>query len=287
MTLKKILGVYLRRLSSGREEFVILPPERTELDEIEGKTPGLREHAHLHIEFCSAIRGRFSIIRYGERRDFSAGETLIFPPGSSHLERPTRAKNHYDLLWGDVSPKRPSVFSTRYRRGDFFELRAGVCWLGGGAILSGMRAELASALRERDGDIRRAELTGVLMVIAAGGLRALRKSHGEGEWGLRIIEEAEGYVEKNLAEPLTLSEISASVNLSPCYLSSLYKKLRGENLFDYINARRIAKACDLLADPRRSIKEVSSLVGFEDPYYFSKVFKKLRGAPPKVYRNRN
>lgn len=69
------------------------------------------------------------------------------------------------------------------------------------------------------------------------------------------------------------------------YLNRIFQKHSGYTINNYINAVRIEKSKELLSTTPIAIKEVAYLVGIDDPYYFSKLFKKFTGLSPTQYRN--
>lgn len=93
----------------------------------------------------------------------------------------------------------------------------------------------------------------------------------------KIVEAAKEYVRENYGEKLTLAAIASKIGISQGYLSSVFKKQTGGNLNDYINQMKIEKAKELLEKHEYMMYEISDMLGFENPYYFSKVFKKLTG----------
>ena len=98
------------------------------------------------------------------------------------------------------------------------------------------------------------------------------------------IERAVSYIEENLAEDLSIRNISRGVNISK---SVLYKKFH--TVFDctvseYINTQRVEKSLDLLTKADFSIEEISQKVGFSSTSYYSKVFKKIKGITPLKYK---
>ena len=66
-------------------------------------------------------------------------------------------------------------------------------------------------------------------------------------------------------------------NISSSRLSTLIKKELGLSFSEYITARRMQKAKELLKDDSRSIEEIANAVGYHDYFYFTKVFKKTQG----------
>lgn len=93
------------------------------------------------------------------------------------------------------------------------------------------------------------------------------------------------YIRKNCMEGLSLNQLADYVHLSPNYLSNLFKKEVGYRLSDYVNELRIEKAKYLLLNTRERSHEIASELGFSDPAYFCKVFKKYTGLSPAEYRH--
>lgn len=99
----------------------------------------------------------------------------------------------------------------------------------------------------------------------------------------QLVNAAKKYVQKNYKEKLTLAMISGDIGISQGYLSSVFKKTTGSNLNDYVNQVKIEKAKDLLGMHEYMMYEISDMLGFENPYYFSKVFKRVTGMTPSDY----
>jgi len=83
---------------------------------------------------------------------------------------------------------------------------------------------------------------------------------------------------------LSLEGVGEAVSLHPKYLSASFKEECGIGFHDYLIEIRIYRATQLLKDPRRIIKQVSSEVGFSDQGYFCKVFQNKIGLSPSIYR---
>ncbi len=100
-----------------------------------------------------------------------------------------------------------------------------------------------------------------------------------------IVKKAEDYIETRIAEDLSLEEVAEAINVSPFYLSRLFKEVKGENYINYLTDLRMRKARELLRNPRTPIKEISAEVGFNDQNYFSRIFKNKFGMTPTEFRN--
>ncbi|WP_165452762.1 response regulator transcription factor [Paenibacillus thalictri] len=93
------------------------------------------------------------------------------------------------------------------------------------------------------------------------------------------------YIDGHLSEPLTLTEVAKLFHFNASYLSNYFAVHNKEGFNEYLNRIRIDKACELLRDnPALSIAEISGLVGYSDHSYFTKVFRKLKGISPSLYR---
>lgn len=99
----------------------------------------------------------------------------------------------------------------------------------------------------------------------------------------KIIELTKKYVNNHYTEKLTLSSVSEALNFSSGYLSSSFKKHTGSNFSDYISYVKIEKAKELIDTHTYLMYEISDMLGFDNPYYFSKVFKKVTGMSPREY----
>lgn len=96
----------------------------------------------------------------------------------------------------------------------------------------------------------------------------------------------EQYIEENYKTKISLDDIARALHASGSYLSRLYKRKTGKNLFDVILDKRIEAAKEYLAQTDMRTYEISEAVGIEDPGYFSKMFKKKTGVSPKEFRKR-
>lgn len=89
----------------------------------------------------------------------------------------------------------------------------------------------------------------------------------------------------NLANPqLTVQLLAEWLNYSPDYLSHIFRVTTGTRLTEFINANRIDYARGLLKEGRLNVSEVGWAVGFSDPGYFARVFKRYTGASPREFR---
>ncbi|WML38029.1 response regulator [Neobacillus sp. OS1-2] len=106
-----------------------------------------------------------------------------------------------------------------------------------------------------------------------------RNNHAKG-----MLHKAKEYIEHHYDDSITLELVAEYVELSPFYLSKLFKDRFGMTFIDYLTEIRINHAKREMADPGKSLKEICYSVGYKDPNYFSRVFKKTTGLSPTEYR---
>ncbi len=92
------------------------------------------------------------------------------------------------------------------------------------------------------------------------------------------------FINENYMKNISLDKISKNMYLSPVYISRIFKEETGESPINYLIKTRLNKARDLLEEGRLSIKSVAESVGYNDAYYFSKLYKKYFGCPPSRHR---
>ncbi len=100
-----------------------------------------------------------------------------------------------------------------------------------------------------------------------------------------LAEAVENYLRQNYSTSLSLQSVAQQLNVSPDHLSKVFKRQRGETPMNYLTGLRIREAKHLLLQyPEAGIKEVGQMVGYGDPYYFSRHFKNKVGLSPSEYR---
>ena len=101
-----------------------------------------------------------------------------------------------------------------------------------------------------------------------------------------LAQQARQYVDAHYQEKLSLAEIAEHLNISTGYLSIVFKRFTGTTLSDYIAQVKIEHAKELIDSHQYLMYEISDMLGFENPYYFSRVFKKVTGISPRNYEKR-
>lgn len=101
------------------------------------------------------------------------------------------------------------------------------------------------------------------------------------------VQMALRYIDENFQRELSLKDVAKAVFLNPWYLSEIFKKQVGNTFSEYVQGKRLQYACDMLRTTNLKLYEVAYQSGFGDQAYFSALFKKTYGMPPKKYREEN
>lgn len=99
-----------------------------------------------------------------------------------------------------------------------------------------------------------------------------------------IIWRAQEYIREHYNKNITLENICDVVNVSKNYFSALYKRETGMNIWDYVTEVRIEQAKQLLLSTNLKNYAISMEIGYENPSYFAKTFKKRTGVNPQEFR---
>jgi AraC-like DNA-binding protein len=101
---------------------------------------------------------------------------------------------------------------------------------------------------------------------------------------VRKIEQSIAYMLRHLDEPLQVATLAARASISPSHFFALFKRQIGCAPIDYFIRLRMQHACRLLDETVLSVKEVSATLGYDDPFYFSRIFKSVNHVAPSEYR---
>jgi two-component system, response regulator YesN len=96
----------------------------------------------------------------------------------------------------------------------------------------------------------------------------------------RVIE----ILERDYSRDISLNTVAEQLSMNPAYISRLFKQNTGQTFVDYLKRIRIDKSRELLAQSELKINEIGKQVGYDNSYYFIKVFKETMGLTPGEYK---
>ncbi len=106
----------------------------------------------------------------------------------------------------------------------------------------------------------------------------------EKSYGDKMVHRLIHYMNENVDKTLSNSDFALYVGYSESYLYRCFYKEMGVAPFSYFLNLKIEKAAALLLDTNLQVKQISQKLGFSDPFYFSKLFSKVKGLSPLLYR---
>ncbi|NYC73219.1 response regulator [Clostridium beijerinckii] len=112
----------------------------------------------------------------------------------------------------------------------------------------------------------------------------LGKNKNSNKIKMKLFESVKQFIRENIETELELEKVANNFGLSVYYFSRTFKEVTGINFSEYVNKCRIDVAKELLSTGEMNVKEVCYKVGYNDPNYFSKVFKKYEGVSPANFK---
>lgn len=97
------------------------------------------------------------------------------------------------------------------------------------------------------------------------------------------LERTKAYMEEQYNDSVTIDQLARMTDISPKYFVDLFKKTYGISAIDYLTELRMNRAKQLMAQTSVKLQDVARQVGYSDPFYFSRKFKKEVGVSPTVY----
>ena len=128
-----------------------------------------------------------------------------------------------------------------------------------------------------------AEMAGCLYLFLAHLIRMNQQNAGANP-RQTYVSGALRYIQYNYANDIGVTDIAQYVGISRSQLYRAFLQDFGISPHGYLQTYRINEACSLLHDPAYSVAEVAGSVGFNDPLYFSRVFKSIKGVSPSEYQ---
>ena len=102
-----------------------------------------------------------------------------------------------------------------------------------------------------------------------------------------VLSMAEKYVRENFCDPnISLISTAKYVGMSAAHFSTVFSQQQGQTFISYLTSLRIQKAKELLLATNMKLSDIALEVGYNEPNYFSHVFRRVEDITPKEFRNR-
>ena len=249
------------------------------------------DHSHDYLELTYLLAGQARYTIEGQTHILRAGDLLVGNPGVVH---------RFELRDGEEPPVEVYIGMSNFH---FQDMPQESLVLPDGSHVLHCKPELKQDLNQlvqtmisetqvqQSGQyfMIKAYLVQMLLLI----IRQIRGEKKHENRGYVFESRSKGYVVKriiaymneNYATHISLDQIAKNMYLSPVYISKIFKEETGESPIRYLIQIRLEKAKEILEDEAcGSIRDVATEGGYEDVYYFSKLFKKYYGIAPAYYK---
>jgi AraC-like DNA-binding protein len=231
-------------------------------------------HSHAVLEIIYHPIGQGVTNVDGTPLTFDEGSVVIHPPDQTHDQR-------MDIAGEDLCVK----IATHKGGPSFPHSCLYLPRISNPALIEDLRllSEVGTALRPTEQILFNLRATGALLTLidlACRRWKRQRSSPAE-----RYVTQAEQYLREHFSTVNSLQDVADAVGISLDYLRHQFQKRRGQSLVRYVSDLRIERAKTLLVHSQLPLKQVATLCGFRDEYYFSRVFRRNVRSTPGTYRS--
>lgn len=236
----------------------------------------IRKEGSLEYIFLYCIKGEGEVRINNKNLKISPNTYVIIPPLVAHHYK-SSLENPWSIYWMHFSGNSADLLYKRYYDGIEPEVKSIPFEEQRLKDIDNMMNLLEENLTERNLEVVNIILLHFLssFIYNFNPINSLKTDS---------IRESMDYMRKNLDKILRIQELASQQNLSVSRYSKLFREKTGLSPVKYFIQMKIQKSCQYLYFTDLSIKEICCKVGFDDPYYFSRMFKKLMGIAPSKYK---
>jgi len=241
------------------------------------------QHDDHLLLYCCAGEGS---LRVGPHADneltVRTGDVVMLPSGLAHRYHAQDA-NPWTVYWVHFLGSHATDYTALFHQhGD-----SDVCFQLG--VHPALIAEFEQLLASRHGSATRPDLIAAcsrLRVILSDIAKRLPTAAQATRRGAINVEELDAFMHQHVAEPLTLDDFAAHCRVSRFHLVKRYRELSGNTPIKRFIDIKMARSCHLLDTTPDPVRDIAAAVGYPDPCYFSRCFKRVMGISPSAYRGR-
>jgi len=228
------------------------------------------------------VGGRGYVVEAGRRYPVRAGDLITLLPGVPH-EYGADPRDPWDIFWfhfqGQLAPYYAGL------------LRNGAAGTGGPVVQAGVDAALCERMadlvhvHEACGRHTPLQIHGELHAVLTRMIACIQRAARADDPATPLDDaRIEAYIHSHLALPHTLDDLAQRTHLSVTQFSRLFRRRHHQSPMQYVLHARMSRAAAMLRETREKIVVIASQVGYDDPYYFSRLFRKTMGKSPAAFR---
>lgn len=244
-------------------------------------------HWHEELELIRIESGEFEVTVNETAIPAKAGDVILVNSGFLHGGTPRDCV--YECLVFPVSLLFSQTHASHFlNQLDSQDLILDTYYPAGQAPLITELAEHLFTLLRQSETGNELQCLGILyqfmgILQTAGRYHPSEKSDISSHKNIYLLKNVLNYIEAHYAEKIELSTLARIAGMSPKYFCRFFSEMTGHTPIDYVNYYRIERACYLLVNTEDSITGVAMRCGFGDISYFTRIFKKYKGKPPRQY----
>lgn len=247
---------------------------------------------HEQLEIIYVLEGSLICVSDFRRYRCPAGEIAVFNPCEAHAIKPDGeegAKYHCLMIDTKLCGGRDDIILQKYMEPLTSHRIRFQTVMEDGAGKAHARAildELIGAYRD-GGEGFELAVKGNLLRLLALFFRSPEKKPERKNSGKESVLPALRFIADHYAEDIPLSALASVCCMTPSYFCRQFREVTGRTAVTYINEYRLTKAQALLLTTSDTVSRIAAAVGFSDPGYFARQFRKFYGVPPGTLRKQN
>ena len=99
-----------------------------------------------------------------------------------------------------------------------------------------------------------------------------------------LVKAVKQFIEEKIGEPFRVGDLCDAIGYSKSYLSKLFCEMTGETIASYATRAKIARAKEMIRDDSMNFTEISAALAFDNPQYFTRVFRRVTGMTPTEFK---
>ncbi len=275
------LNSALDALSKGKIKFFGRSQHRHNDEEL-ALNAFYKPHSNSEPELIFIFRGKTRMFINTRWKVYTPGEIWALMPGVKHTEMYYHPNVEYKLLWMIITPESFIFHITSYETSHKYYIlneRA--------ALVMRHHEELYNICNHSklaDSRIDQLEFQAILMQVLNRSVRSLNESPApKSSYPNQVVAQLKRYLEENFTAQISIEELAARFHYSACHLNTLFRQNTGITIHSYLLEKRMKLARTLLSTENIQIKDVTYKVGFCDPLYFSRLFRRRFGESPSDF----